>query len=121
MLLTGDESPFSSREGDGLSRLMILCDTRALALFSIHVRSSYTIPGQGSTYRSAHRNSMKRRKAESQRSRMANRNNPIHAPTIGPGLVGIQPWKRMVSPGVMWRDIPDEGEDEVGGTVAINI
>ena len=55
---------------------------------------------------------MKRRKAESQRSRMANRNKPIHAPTIGPGLVGIQPWKRMVSPGVMCMYIPDEGEEE---------
>jgi hypothetical protein len=54
---------------------------------------------------------MKRRKAESQRCRMANKNNPIHAPTIGPGLVGIQPWKRMVSPGVMWRYIPDEAEE----------
>ena len=42
---------------------------------------------------------------------MANKNSPIHAPTIGPGLVGIQPWKRMVSPGVMWRYIPDEAEE----------
>jgi hypothetical protein len=55
---------------------------------------------------------MSRRKAKSQRSRMANRNNPIHAPTIGPDFVGIQPWKRIVSPSVMWRYIPDEDEEE---------
>jgi hypothetical protein len=42
---------------------------------------------------------------------MANRNNPIHAPTIEPGFVGIHPWKRMVSPGVMWRYIPDAVEE----------
>jgi hypothetical protein len=53
---------------------------------------------------------MNRRKAKSQRSRMAKRNNPIHAPTIGPDFVGIQPWKRTVSPSVMC--IPDEDEEE---------